>query len=72
MKIFIKAKPGSKSAKISKIDETHYEVCVKEPAAEGKANEAVIKAVAKYFGVVKPRVKILSGKTSKQKLFEIS
>ncbi len=72
MKISIKAKPGAKREEIVKIDETHYAVSVKERPMEDKANRAIIKALAKYFKVGVSRVKILSGKTSKQKIADIS
>lgn len=71
MKIFIKAKPGAKREEIIKIDETHYTVSVKERPSEDKANKAIIKALAKYFKAGVSRVKISSGKTSKQKIAEI-
>ena len=48
-----------------------YKVSVKEAPVAGRANEAVIKALAEYFAVAPARVKLLTGQTSKQKLFEI-
>ncbi|TRZ64169.1 MAG: DUF167 domain-containing protein [Spirochaetia bacterium] len=71
MKIFVKAKPTAKEEKIQKIDETHYAVSVKEPPVNGKANAAIIKALAKYFNISPSRINILSGQTSKQKIVEI-
>lgn len=78
MKILIKVKPGAKIEKVEKIPErllgekeADFKVWVKEPAKEGKANEAVIKALAKYFNVPKSAVSIVSGATSKQKIIEI-
>lgn len=44
-------------------------VYVREPAIEGKANQAVVKLLAEYYGVSKSRVKIISGLTSKKKRF---
>jgi len=46
-------------------------VFVKAEAKEGKANEAVAKALAKHFGVAPSRVRLISGARSKTKLFEI-
>ncbi len=48
-----------------------FKVWVKEPAKEGKANQAVIKALAKYFSVPKSSVNIVSGAGGKQKIIEI-
>ncbi len=46
-------------------------VCVKEPALEGKANNAVIEELAKHYDVPKSSVKLKSGVSSKYKLFTI-
>lgn len=71
MKFFIKAKPGAKEAKIKKIGKTNFEIWVKEPAKDGKANRAVVEALAEYLEIPKFRFEIISGKTSKQKIIEI-
>lgn len=46
-------------------------IYVREPAIDGKANQAVVKLLADYYSVSKGRVKIISGLTSKQKRFLI-
>jgi uncharacterized protein (TIGR00251 family) len=46
-------------------------VYVREPAIDGKANQAVVKVLSEYYKVSKSRVKIISGKTSNQKRFTI-
>lgn len=71
MKIFVKAKTGAKKEQVEQIDATHYIVQVKVPPVEGKANEAIRKVLADYFDVAQSRIKMISGKTSKQKIFEI-
>ncbi len=48
-----------------------YKVAVKEAPVAGRANEAVAKALAEYFEVSPARVKLITGQTSKQKIFEI-
>lgn len=70
MKIFVKAKPGAKEEKIEKIDELHYVVSVKEPPIKGKANQAIIKALLKYFNA--SDVKIVSGAFVREKIIEIT
>jgi uncharacterized protein YggU (UPF0235/DUF167 family) len=72
MKIFVKVKLKSRQPFVKKIDDTHFEVAVKEPPIEGRANQAVIQALADYFDMTKSRLKMISGHTSKQKLIEIS
>lgn len=71
MKIFVKAKPGAKEARIEKIDENNYIVAVKESAKEGRANWAIERALAEYFKVSPSEVRIIFGKTSRQKVVEI-
>lgn len=48
-----------------------YKVWVKEKAIQGRANDAVVRALAKHFKVPVARVIIKSGKTSKKKIIEI-
>jgi uncharacterized protein YggU (UPF0235/DUF167 family) len=48
-----------------------YRVSVKEPPVDGKANEAIRLLLANHFSVPAYAVKIITGQTSKQKLFEI-
>ncbi|MBI5306468.1 DUF167 domain-containing protein [Candidatus Wolfebacteria bacterium] len=78
MKIFVKVKPNAKIEKVEEIPEqligrkeVDFKVWVKESAKEGKANDAVIKALAKYFGVSKSAVNIVSGATVKQKIIDL-
>ena len=71
MKIFVLAKPGSKTEGIEKLSENTFAVRVKEPAREGRANQAIIEVLADYFKISKYQVKILSGETSKKKIVNI-
>ena len=71
MKIFVKAKPKAKIEKVEKIDNENFVVFVKESPVKGRANQAIIKALAEYFKVPPVNVKIVSGYTSKQKVVEI-
>ena len=68
MKIFVKAKPSSKEEKIVKIDESNYEVYVKEPPVKGEANRAIVKALSAYFNA---SAVIVAGHFSRQKIVEI-
>lgn len=71
MKIFVKAKPRAKEQKIEKVDENRFVVFVKEAPEKGKANEAIIKVLAEYFKVSKSNIKLVSGFSSENKIFEI-
>ena len=72
MKIFVKAKPNSREESVKKLSETNFEICVKEPPIKGRANAAVMIALARHFGVPLSSVKIISGHTSRQKIVEIN
>jgi hypothetical protein len=71
MRLFITAKPGSKEAKIEQIDDTHFVVAVRERPVAGKANVAIVKALAEYFGQAPSLVRIVAGHTSRQKIVEV-
>lgn len=71
-KIFITAKPGSKKPGIEKTDETHWIIRVREPATEGKANKAVLRAIADELKLPISRISILRGEGSRNKVITIS
>ena len=71
MRINVKARPNSREEKVEKISNTEFVVSVKEPPVQGKANRAIINALAVYFGIASARIKIVSGYTSRQKVVEI-
>ena len=71
MKISVRVKPNAKQEKIEQVNEDHFLIWVKEKPHEGKANKAVIKVLAEYFGMAKSEVVLLKGQTSREKIFEI-
>lgn len=76
MKIIVKAKPGAKEDKIKEVaggigGDKIFEVSVKEPPVQGRANASIARVLATYFGVSNSQVRLLSGFTSRQKIFEI-
>ncbi len=71
MKLTITIKPNARHELVEKIDEHDYRVAVKSPAVEGKANAALIKALAKHFSVPQSSVHIKLGLNSRKKLVEI-
>ncbi len=72
MKIFIKVKSKAREEKVIKISDTNFKVQVKEAPEKGRANQAVLKALADYFGTSQSNIKIISGSTSKLKIIEIA
>lgn len=71
MRIFVTAKPRAREQSVQRIDQTHYCVSVREPPIQGKANAAIIAALAGYLHVSSSLIRLVSGYTSKQKVFEI-
>jgi len=72
MKITVKAKPLAHEEKVKKVGQNSFEVWVKEPPVKGLANMAIANALAKYFDVSHNEVRLVSGFSSKNKIFEIS
>lgn len=71
MKLFITAKPMAKEDRVEKIDAAHFTVSVREPPVEGRANRAIIKAMADFLGIAPSRLKIVSGYSSRSKVLEV-
>jgi hypothetical protein len=80
MKIIVNIKANAKENKIDppieKIGEAgkivnEYKIFVKEPAREGKANEAIIKLLAKHFDVPRSKINIVLGFKNKKKIINI-
>lgn len=75
MKIRAKIKPNSKKGPlvVTKSDEQgeFFEIFVREPAVEGKANLSVIEALSEHFDVAKTKISLEKGAKSKFKTFEI-
>ena len=69
----MRVKPGSKKGPLVQpgLDGSLL-VYVREPAVDGKANQAVVGLLADYLGVSKSQVQMVSGKTSRLKHFKIS
>lgn len=70
MKIQVKTIPNAKKESVEEKDGA-YVVRVKAAPEKGKANEAVVKLLAKHFNVAKSQVKILRGLASRQKIVKI-
>jgi uncharacterized protein (TIGR00251 family) len=70
-RISVQIKPQARRENIVKISQKEYQVSVHAAPVAGKANEAVVQLLAKYFSVAKSSVKLLGGRSSRKKLFEI-
>lgn len=71
MKIQVITHPNAKNPRVEKDLLETLHVYVSQPPLEGKANRAVIEALAGHFKVKRNSVVLLSGEKSKNKMFEI-
>jgi uncharacterized protein len=82
MKIFVHAKPGAKKESVKeepaglfvdgrRAGERRFVVAVRERAVGGEANRAILRAVAEHLKISPARVRIVSGRTAKDKVIEI-
>lgn len=67
----IKVKPNSKQQNIQEEPDGSLTVHLKSPPVDGKANEELIKLLAKKFDVSKSEITIKSGLSSRNKLVEL-
>ena len=70
MRIRVDVKPNSRRPGIEQVEE-RLVVRVQEPPTEGKANGAVLRAVAAYYHVAPSDVRMLSGHSSRRKVLEL-
>jgi len=71
MKLFLKVRASAKLKKVERVDEDHFIIWVREPARNGKANQAVIKALSKYLNTPRSAMNIVRGHSSKNKTVKI-
>ena len=72
MKISAHLKPNSRHREeVITNNDGSLMIYTKAPAIEGRANLAAAKLLAKHLGVAPSKVKLLSGASSKYKIFEI-
>lgn len=65
-------KPNSRKGPLVELqDDGSLIVYVREPAVDGKANAALVKLLAKHFGVAKTLVTIVRGHASRHKIVEL-
>jgi uncharacterized protein YggU (UPF0235/DUF167 family) len=71
MIITVHAKPASRRNTVTKLDENTYKIEVTAAPEQGKANEAIARALAEDLHVAVSRVTLTRGATTHLKQFEI-
>ena len=72
MRISVKVQPRSSKNEVVKSADGTFKVYLTKAPTDGKANKALIDILAEYFKIKKSEIKIVSGKTSKNKIIEIA
>lgn len=70
-RISVLATPNARNEKLERIHGSEYRVAVKEPPEKGRANQAILKLLAKHLGVPPSRLRIISGIAGRKKLIEM-
>lgn len=68
MRLFVKVKPRAEKEWVKKIDDSHYVVATRAVPERGMANAAVLALLGEFLKCEISRLKIISGKTSKNKV----
>lgn len=71
MRLSIVVTARARQPRVERIDAASLRVAVTAPAQEGRANAAVIKAVAEFLQVPPSRVRIVRGATARNKIIEV-
>ena len=71
MYIKIKVTADAKKEKFEQKSEDLFEIAVKEKAKQNMANERVREIVARHFGIIKGKVRIISGHRSPSKIISV-
>lgn len=71
MYVRVHAVPGARKEVVTKVDETTFNIKVKEPAERNMANGRIRELLAREFGVPLPQVTMLTGHRSPSKMYSI-
>jgi len=71
MKLTVFAHPNSRKPRVEKDLFGNLHVYVSEPPLEGRANAAILLALADHLKIKRSQLRMVSGEKSKQKVFEV-
>ena len=67
----VRAQPGAKKNEIRGEHDGALRICVTQAPEKGKANQAIIRLLAKTLGFRRSQIELLTGETASQKRFLI-
>jgi len=68
----VHAQPGARSNGVNGAHDSRLKVAVTQPPEKGKANEALIKLLAKLLDLKRSQIELVEGLTSSRKKFHIT
>ena len=71
MLLKLRVHPDSKADRIEKKSPDHYEIWVRQPAEDGRANAACLRLLGAALSVVPGRIRIIKGGKSPSKIVEV-
>ena len=72
MRISVHATPGARRNHVGGCHDGALRVSVTATAEKGRANQAIAKFLGDAFGVKASQIELISGQTSRRKVFEIN
>ena len=69
--IQVKVKPNARASQLEQLADGTWLAQVKAPPVDGKANEELVRLVARHFGLRKAQVTIRSGASGRMKLVQL-
>jgi uncharacterized protein len=71
-RVRLRVSPGARSAEIVGRHGDAWKVRVTPPAADGRANEAVVRLLAETLGLPRASIGLVSGRGAREKIVELS
>lgn len=65
----VRAQPGARRNRVIGVREDEIMISVASQADRGRANEAIVKLLAKSLGIARNRINLIAGKTNRHKRF---
>ncbi len=72
MRIQVRVITRTSSEKIEKLNEGQYKAWLTKAPVKGEANKALVKLLADYFSVSQSAIEIVGGKTSRDKMVDVT
>ncbi len=72
MRVSVTVVPNARTTRVERLNAGRLRVTVTGPPREGRANQALLAALAEHFGVPRSQVRIIRGAGSRHKIVEIS